>query len=169
MDTLRKHPNSPDQPWALAVYCDEVVPGNVISHDHKRKVWVGYAAFLEFGQINLSREEAWLPTLVQRTAAVDKLSAGISQAFGAVLKQWFGNPSSDIAAGGLVLKHPDGSQLRLFIKLGMMLQDGGAHKHVFHFKGDGGTKFCTRAEKPVRTHDAVAESGDRRDTASGLR
>ena len=157
MDTLRKHPNSPDQPWALAVYCDEVVPGNVISHDNKRKVWVGYASFLEFGQINLSREEAWLPTLVQRTAAVDKLSAGISQAFGAMLKQWFCNPSSDIAAGGLVLKHPDGSQLRLFIKLGMMLQDGGAHKHVFHVKGDGGTKFCHLCRNLFAITTAVAD------------
>jgi hypothetical protein len=162
MDTLRKHPSSPDQPWRLAVYCDEVVPGNVISHDNKRKEWVGYASFLEFGQMTLSREEAWLPTLVQRTAAVDKLSAGISQVFGAVLKQWFCNPLFDISAGGLVLKHPDGSHHRLWIQLGMILQDGGAHKHVFHVKGDAGTKFCLLCRNlfAINTDVVDSETGD---------
>jgi hypothetical protein len=142
MDTLRKHPSSPEKPWSLAVYCDEVVPGNVISHDNQRKEWVGYTSFLQFGQLILSKEEAWLPTLVQRTATVDKMSGGISQVFGAVLKQWFCNPLYDIIAGGLALKHPNGSQHRLWIQLGMILQDGGAHKYVFHVKGDAGTKFC---------------------------
>ncbi len=162
MDTLRKHPSSPDQPWRLAVYCDEVVPGNVISHDNKRKEWVGYSSFLEFGQITLSREEAWLPTLVQRTASVDKLSAGISQVFGAVLKQWFCNPLYDISSGGLVLKHPDGSHHRLWIQLGMILQDGGAHKHVFHVKGDAGTKCCLLCRNlfAITTDVVDLETGD---------
>lgn len=142
MDTLRKHPCTPDKPWRLALYTDEVVPGNVISHDNRRKEWVGYSSFLEFGQLRLSMEEAWLPTLVQRTSKVEQCSAGISQVFGEVIKLWFCNPAANISAGGLVLKHPDGSQYRLWIELGMILQDGGAHKHVFHMKGDGGTKFC---------------------------
>jgi hypothetical protein len=89
MDTLRRHPSSPDHPWSLAVYCDEVVPGNVISHENRRKEWVGYSSFCEFGQMTLSMEEAWLPILVQRRATVERCSACISQVFGAVLKQWF--------------------------------------------------------------------------------
>jgi hypothetical protein len=162
MDTLRRHPSSPDHPWSLAVYCDEVVPGNVISHENRRKEWVGYSSFLEFGQMTLSMEEAWLPTLVQRTSTVERCSAGISQVFGAVLKQWFCNPAANVSAGGLVLKHPDGSHHRLWIKLGMILQDGGAHKHVFHVKGDAGTKFCLLCRNlfAIATDVVDEESGE---------
>ena len=41
-----------------------------------------------------------------------------------------------------MLKHPSGSLHRLFIDLGFILQDGGAHEHVFHVKGDGATRMC---------------------------
>jgi hypothetical protein len=162
MDTLRKHPCSPDHPWSLAVYCDEVVPGSVISHENRRNEWVVYSSFLQFGQLRLSMEEAWLPALVQRTSKVEQCSAGISQVFGEVLKQWFCNPAADISAGGLVLEHPDGSHHRLWIQLGMILQDGGAHQQVFHMKGDADTNFCILSRNlfAIATDVVDEETGD---------
>ena len=59
------------------------------------------------------------------------------------LKSFFVNPECDVVRGGLRLKHPDGSSLHLWIKLGMQLQDGLAHKMVMGFKGDSGCRFCT--------------------------
>ena len=35
-------PPTPETPWRLILYSDEVVPGNVLSHDNRRKVWVVY-------------------------------------------------------------------------------------------------------------------------------
>ena len=37
---------------------------------------------------------------------------------------------------------PNGINARLRVRLGAVLQDGGAHKAVFHAKGDGGTRMC---------------------------
>ena len=42
-------PPSPEAPWRLILYSDEVVPGNPLAHDNRRKVWVIYFSFIEFG------------------------------------------------------------------------------------------------------------------------
>ena len=44
---------------------------------------------------------------------------------------------------GLLLKGPPGGKnARIDMKLGSLLQDGGAHKAVFHAKGDSATRLC---------------------------
>lgn len=135
-------PSSPEAPWRLVLYSDEVVPGNQLSHDNKRKLWVIYFSFLELGANALSNEDAWFCVFVKRSRDVNLLSAGMGQVFGAVIKLFFGAAGHDISSGGLYFQAPDGSPLRLFANLAMVLQDGGAHKSVWHCKGDAGTKFC---------------------------
>ena len=88
LDTLTKHPSSPERPWKLILYSDEVVPGNPIGYNNLRKVWVAYYSFAEFGPVTLQREEAWLPQMVNRSDGVSKFSAGISQVFVAIIKEW---------------------------------------------------------------------------------
>jgi hypothetical protein len=135
-------PSSPENPWRLIMYADEVTPGNVLAHANKRKIWVLYFSFLEFGPLALQSEEAWLCNVVKRSADVARLSAGISQIFAASLKLFFGQLTFDLSTGGVALECPEGSQTRLFAQLGMIVQDGGAHKLVWHCKGDAGTKLC---------------------------
>lgn len=48
----------------------------------------------------------------------------------------------NLATGGMTLKHPNGDVVRFFCKLGMILQDGAAHKLVWQCKGDAGTRMC---------------------------
>ena len=43
------NPSSHDKPWRLVLYSDEVVPGNNLSPQNNRKVWLIYWSFLEFG------------------------------------------------------------------------------------------------------------------------
>ena len=45
--------------------------------------------------------------------------------------------------GGVALQHPTGRIHHLFIKLGIFLNDGQAHKVVMGLKGDGACRFCT--------------------------
>ena len=54
---LNEVPCSPDRPWRLVLRSDEVVPGNQLSHDNKRKLWVVYWSFLELGPAALARGE----------------------------------------------------------------------------------------------------------------
>ena len=50
------HPPSPDAPWGLVFYSDEVVPGKELSHNNQRKVWMGYFNFLELFSISFTKK-----------------------------------------------------------------------------------------------------------------
>ena len=103
-----------------------------------RKCWVLYFAFTQFGPVALQKEKAWLTLLVERTVKVQELHAGVSQIF----KQFFLHPGWDVGSGLLLKGPPNGINARLHIQLGAVLQDGGAHKAVFHAKRDSGTRMC---------------------------
>ena len=152
---LEGNPSSPEAPWNLILYSDEVVPGVALSNHNRRKVWVIYLSFLEFGPITLQNEHAWLPILAYRSMEMKtNISSGISQMFAILLKLIFCGAHS-LLYSGVVLEH--NNQLRrLFAKLGMFLQDGGAHKLVFNCKGDAGTRFCMECRNLVATETRLA-------------
>jgi hypothetical protein len=137
---LGETPCTADKPWRLVLYCDEVVAGNALAHDNHRKFWILYFSWLELGPLLLQREQAWFTCIAKRSSEVNKLAAGISQVVAAHLKLFFGGLMSNLAVGGAQLKHPNGSYYRFFCTLGMVLQDGGAHKLVWGAKGDAGTR-----------------------------
>lgn len=130
-----------DNPMRLAVYADEVVPGKELSHNNKRKQWCMYWSFCEF-LAHFHLEETWMPILAIRSETVTKTAANISQVMAKALLLFFGDLPTDMRTGGCVLIGGDGTQVRIFIDLWMVLQDGGAHKLLWHCKGDGGTKMC---------------------------
>ena len=74
-------PCSPASPWRVALYADEVVPGNQLSVHNARKVWVIYFSFLELGARHLSNELAWCPMLTEPSHDLKTASAGIPQVF----------------------------------------------------------------------------------------
>ena len=157
---MRDAPPTPELPWQLILYADEVVPGNALSHDNRRKVWVVYFSWMQLGPLVLQEEEAWLCCLAKRSSDVAQLASGISQAMAALLRLCFGDLTSNLATGGMLLKHSDGSYHRLFCKLGMVLQDGGAHKLVWQCKGDAGTRLCMLCRNLVSLKsDIVDEHG----------
>lgn len=158
-ERLRVCPCSPDRPWRLVVYSDEVVPGNALSADNRRKMWVIYISFVELGPAALSREDSWFCVTAKRSSEVAKVAGGISQVFSGVLRFMFGESGFNIKTAGIYL--PLGGAIggtRLFAELGVILQDGGAHKLVWHCKGDAGTRFCMLCRNLVSLEsDLVAE------------
>ncbi len=141
---LREKPPSQEAPWRITLYADEVVPGNQLSVQNKRKAWVLYWSFLEFGK-HLGNESAWLPLVAETSHGLKHISGGISQVFAVAIKQFFGvgTLAFNFMTAGMLLANHDGSfKARLIAILPMILQDGGAHKAVFWCKGDSGTKFC---------------------------
>jgi len=77
LDTYARKQPSPEAPWSLVVYSDEIDAGDPLApRGHTRKVWAFYFSFLEFGMINLSKEEAWLTVTIYRTVDCDRLDAG---------------------------------------------------------------------------------------------
>ena len=134
---LADHPPSLENPWHLLLYTDEVTPGNPLATLNKRKFHALYWSFLEFGVTALSREECWFCVATEYSIYVTPLSAGLSQVVAAVLQCFFSG-GVNLAVTGVLL--PFG--VRLWAKLGGFIQDGGAHKFVWHSRGDGASKFC---------------------------
>ena len=156
---LRQFPPNPEQPWRLIHYADEVVPGNPLSNENRRKVWVVYFSFLEFGAIILQQEHAWLTAFVQRSQELSNASAGISQAFATCRKLVFGKLGYNIKYGGMTFTY-NGEVHRLWAGLSMVLQDGGARKYIFNTKGDAGTKFCLICRNRLTIESELCEEAD---------
>jgi hypothetical protein len=57
------------------------------------------------------------------------------------VKCFFRPDGFHLVDGGMNL-YIDGEHFRLFAKVGVVLQDGGAHKAVWQARGDGASKFC---------------------------
>ena len=149
------------QPWRLVMYCDEVTPGNQLAPDNLRKMWVFYFSFLEFGAAALSQEDAWFCISVMRTSRVKLLYGGVTTAFSALLKVLFTGTDASLHTTGVRLRTADGNSVRLFARLEMILQDGGAHKLVWMAKGDAGSKFCLLCRNLyLEKSDIAGEDGD---------
>ena len=158
---LQEHRNTSDTPWRLVLYADEVVPGNQLASVNSRKIWVMYFSFLECG-LHLHNELAWAPLLAEPSIDLKHVDGGISQIFGASVKSFFGGNTFDLERGGIVLTGPDGSRIRFYAKLGMIVQDGGAHKLIWSCKGDAGARLCMLCLNLVsKTSKLTDHDGDR--------
>lgn len=157
---LLRFPVSAASPWRLIFYCDEVTPGNQLAQDNKRKVWAFYFSFLELGSAMLSQEDAWFCIAAMRTSRVANCAAGIAQAFSALVKLLFTGLATSLHRTGMILKRPNGTTFRFFARLAIVLQDGGAHKHVWCMKGDAGSKMCLLCRNLVsEKSEVICEDG----------
>ena len=139
-ECLRRHPCSIDNPWSIVLYSDEVTPGNVVAVINNRKFHAIYWSFLDFGHNALSYEETWFCVATELSNDMNTYSAGLSQAFAAIILLFFDPDGIDLSTAGFLL--PINGGTRLWAKVGGVLQDGGAHKSVWHHRGDGAHKFC---------------------------
>ena len=89
---------------------------------------------------------------------MDELDGGISQLV--VLKMIFCNRACSPQLAGLNLKLPDGNHVRIFFRLGMLLQDGAAHKFVLGVKGDAASKFCMLCKNEFKIKEDDEDSED---------
>ena len=141
MHRHQANPSSPDQPWSLILYADEVTPGAVLAARNWRKFWALYLSFKEFGPLTLSNEKAWFTVVTKESKRVAQASAGFSQVFKTVLKDLFcGGVDSRLA--GILLRVLGGVQIRLFVDVRIFVLDGDAHRILWCSKGEDGMKPC---------------------------
>ena len=135
-------PPTPEQPWQLVLYSDEVTPGNPLSTDNQRKFQAVYFSFLELGMAFLSHEESWWCVLIEYSKVVKTVSADMSQVFAEIVKLFFSPEGYNLKTSGILLPLDDEAGYRLFATLAGFLQDGGAHKITWQARGDGASKYC---------------------------
>ena len=143
-DKLAVCPSTYDDPWSFVLYSDEVVPGNQLSFHNLRKCWVLYWSFLQFGAETLSNEDAWFCIACERSDRVKEIAGGMPQVFKVILMFLFTVGGHSLLTAGVELNLVGGRPVRVWAKLRMILQDGGAHKVVFCLKGDSGLKHCLK-------------------------
>ena len=144
---------------AYEAYTDEVTPGNPLAQKNNRKFQAFYWSFLEFGVSALSREEAWFTATTEYSVHVSGLSAGLSQVVGSIFKLFFSD-GINLAVTGVLLDFDDHTSVRLWAVLGGMLQDGGAHKAVWHSRGDSASKFCIPCKNLFDQESEIADADD---------
>ena len=156
---LQDHPSTPDNPWTLLIYSDEVTPGNPLATMNNRKFHAVYWSFLELGRNALSNEEGWFTILLEYSIYVSQAQGGLSQVFGQLIKVFFDESGHNFKTAGILLKFPSCS-IRLWATLGGILQDGGAHKAVWHNRGDGASMCCIRCLNLCEVSSHLCEEDD---------
>ena len=160
MNLISQSPPSPSNKYGLAIYTDEVVPGNTVSPDNLRKIWVVYASVIQFGPVALSQEASWLTIGCCRSSCISLVRGGIGQLVKEILKKTFQDAHFDVTQAGFVLKSKDGEHHRIWLDLQCIVQDGAAHRAMFSVKGDSGTRCCLLCKNVVsRRSGLVDEDG----------
>ncbi len=136
---IAKAPCTIEQPWNIILYPDEVSPGNAHAPLNNRKFQAVYWSFLELGPAALSHGEYWLVMMAESSSNIQECAGGMSQVFVVLIKLFFEPNGFNAApsASGILL---NSLGVRLFVVMGVVLQDGGAHKSVWH--SCDGSKMC---------------------------
>ena len=140
--TCHEHQCSLDHPLQLLYYNDEVVCGNPLANETTRKLQLCYISFGQFGGHVLSQEQSWLVIFCMRSSEVSSIKGGMSQITAGILKHILYHPQCSIKQTGLLLKSKSGGYLRVFMKMGFMIQDGLAQKSIWSLKGFSATRYC---------------------------
>ena len=146
---LKVCPSSKDNPWNIIIYSDEIVAGDPLRHDNKRKSQAVYWSFQELGAVALSSEYNWFVLSTCRSVRVALLQGGMSGFMKDLLLTFFGGPIS-ISEHGLVIVGVG----VIFGKVGIHVSDESALKQVMQMKGASGLLPCVIC--PDTGKDSVA-------------
>ena len=136
-----ENPSSPEKPWSLPLYSDEVVPGNPLASRINRKVYAIYGSFAQH-KTKLQCEDAWLILAILPSTILAELEASIGQVFAKLIEAIFLGPACDPRNGLYVPHSVTSMDAMLYFDLGGFVQDGFAMKQTFNIKGASGDKFC---------------------------
>jgi hypothetical protein len=137
---LDEKPAGPTSRWRIALYSDEVLPGNQLKHDNKRKLQAVYWSFMELGAMELSCECLWFVLTTVRSCTVARIEGGMSSLLKVMLEPFFAE-HSDLFNTGIVVHTAAGLSM-LFATLGCMISDESALKQAWQMKGASGTMLC---------------------------
>ena len=126
----------------IAVYIDEVRPGNVLRPDKARSVHNLYWAFIEWPEWFLCRDSAWLNFGCCRTSVVANINGGISCFIKQVLHAFWNPKGPNFSTTGCLFQRSPHDLVLVRASLGGMLGDEKGLKEVFASKGFGGTRPC---------------------------
>ena len=139
--TYKRKQCTPGSPWSLILNFDEIIPGQILRQDNRRKTWCWYVSFLEFGSEYLAHEAAWVPLGALRTFIIQQAVGKFSAVAAALLQHMF--IDSPYCSEGILLDHiDDGSPAYVFVKFHNPLADEAGLKYFWSLKGAAGLIPC---------------------------
>lgn len=148
-ETWEAHPCTADTPWHLVAYGDEVVPGNVLRLDNRRKFFGLYITIREFGGALIKHETLWIALAMIRSSIAKQWPGGLSGWMSAIFHKWF--LDDKVRSDGILLDLDIlGSRfVRVFLKLGNMVADGDAYRAIWSAKGASGKVPCLMCKNVI--------------------
>ena len=164
---IAREPPSPQAPWGLVVYFDEVSPTNPLTKSKDiREVQCVYWTFLQFGEL-LWAEEVWFVLTSSRSTIANFVEGGMSNFLKQLLKgTFFDKDGTDISRSGVALDLGAGDAPQvslLFAEHAATIADAKALVQILGSMGWGGLKPCMCCRNIVSvasglaTHDAALQ------------
>lgn len=154
---LSASPSTPSSRWSIVIYSDEVLPGNALKHDNRRKLQAIYWSLMQLGPTWLAAEASWFVLATVRSNLVTQLPGGMSNLLRMLISTFF-EETSDVYNGGITLHTPAGTHM-FFATMGVMVSDESALKQSFQMKGASGTMLCMACQNIV-SHTANLHQRD---------
>ena len=153
-ERLQACPCSVDNKWRIITYEDEVVIGNTLKSNNKRKCQAMYWSFFEHGFMGLSSEFLWFPLVVGRSHRVAKIISGMTALIKEALLQFVSDDCNftdiGISVGCIVI----------LATLTANCADAAALKMLCEFKGGGNANFpCLCCGNVVSLASEIADFG----------
>ncbi len=136
----------------LVLYHDELVPGNALRPDNRRKFSVFYYAFLDFRQ-HLRNELSWLTLGIIRHELVKQVKGGMSGVMRILFRGMFDDRLC-ITGIPILLERP----LLVFWNLHSLVADEAALKSTWGAKGAAGIRPCMICRNVLKLGTLVAPS-----------
>ena len=90
----KSKPCTKSDPYSLLVYGDELVPGNVLAQDPRRKIFGFQACIKDFGPMFVKSNASWIPLFCVRHDIAQEVPGGMSYILQMYLRHlsWWKNP-----------------------------------------------------------------------------
>ena len=143
-EKLGVNDNEKDPQLQVLLYCDEVVPGNVLKGNNQRKLVSFYWSVGQYGA-SISREDLWMHICAARSSRLKDVKSTYSQVFQVfkkVASLFFEDPFD--LRKGVMLTFPGERRRMVFGRTTMAVADEVALKQMWSVKGSSGTMLCFR-------------------------
>ena len=131
------------EPYSLLVYGDELVPGNPLALEQKRKTFGCQAAIKDFGADYIQMSSSWMPLFcVRHSIAAHSVPGGTSYIFRQYLRHLFLTERIGEKGITVALRTRSGNNVVLYFKISNLLADGDALRQIMNWKGAGGKLPC---------------------------
>ena len=163
---LSARPTTVDRPWGIALYTDEITPGNPTAYTNSRRVWGVYWTFLDLGAAANFSEAYWFTSHAARSTGVKKLPGAISLIAVDMLDRLFGTRDGHSFTSGIVLPFRSGPKVTC-AQLQVIVADGDALKKIYGHASSSGKSPCLECKNVTLNALRLGEARVSYPSASG--